>query len=200
MYQTTPKHWNDVIMSATASQITSLTIVCSTVYSGADQRKHQGSASLAFVWGIHRWPVNSPHKGLVTQKMFPFDVVIMSAVYLALSLDQWTMEDWWECGMYQTTPKYIRVWTVCPMLRIDRDLWFFFQCGRCQYKVVAVTKNYWMDFPRYCFLSDIMWEIVFFPRYCFLSDIMWEIVFFPSLDHWNKMCHFDKISCQIDNF
>ena len=55
-------------MSAMASQITNLTIVCSTVYSAADQRKHQSSASLAFVWGIHRWPVNSPHKGLVTCK------------------------------------------------------------------------------------------------------------------------------------
>ena len=43
------RHYNDVIMSAMASQITSLTIVYSTVYSGADQRKHQSSASLAFV-------------------------------------------------------------------------------------------------------------------------------------------------------
>ena len=69
-------HYGDVIMSAMASQITSLTIVCSTVYS--DQRKHQSSASLAFVWGIHRWPVNSPHKGPVTRKMFPFGDVIMN--------------------------------------------------------------------------------------------------------------------------
>ena len=65
-------------MSAMASQITSLTIVYSTVYSGADQRKHQSSASLSFMRGIHRWPVNSPHKGPVTRKMFPFDDVIMS--------------------------------------------------------------------------------------------------------------------------
>ena len=64
-------------MDAIASQITSLTIVYSTVYSDADQRKHQSSASLAFVRGIHRWPVNSPHKGPVTRKMFPFDHVIM---------------------------------------------------------------------------------------------------------------------------
>ena len=64
-------------MGAMASQITSITIVYSTVYSGADQRKHQSSASLAFVPGIHRWPVNSPHKGPVTRKMFPFDDVIM---------------------------------------------------------------------------------------------------------------------------
>ena len=54
-------HYDDVIMGAMASQITSLTIVYSTVYSGADQRKHQSSASLAFVRGIHRGPVNSPH-------------------------------------------------------------------------------------------------------------------------------------------
>ena len=71
------KHYNGVIMTAMASQITSLTIVYSTVYSGADHRKHQSSVSLAFVRGIHRWPVNSPHKGPVTRKMFPFDDVIM---------------------------------------------------------------------------------------------------------------------------
>ena len=70
-------HYNDVIMGAIASQITSLTIVCSTVYSDADQRKHQSSASLAFVRGIHRGPVNSPHKWPVTRKMFPFDDVIV---------------------------------------------------------------------------------------------------------------------------
>ena len=64
-------------MDTMASQITSLTIVYSTVCSGADQRKHQSPASLAFVWGIHRWPVNSPHKWPVTLKMFPFDDVIM---------------------------------------------------------------------------------------------------------------------------
>ena len=57
-------------MSAMASQITNLTIVYSIVYSGADQRKHQNSSSLAFVREIHRWPVNSPHKRPVTRKMF----------------------------------------------------------------------------------------------------------------------------------
>ena len=64
-------------MDTIASQITSVTIVYSTVYSDAVQRKHQSSASLAFVRGIHRWPVNSPHKGPVTRKMFPFDDIIM---------------------------------------------------------------------------------------------------------------------------
>ena len=65
------RHYNDIIMGAIASQITSLTIVYSAVYSDADHRKHQSSASLAFVWRIHRWPVNSPHKWPVTRKMFP---------------------------------------------------------------------------------------------------------------------------------
>ena len=65
-----------------ASQITSLTIVYAAVYSGADQRKRDSSASLAFVREIHRWPVNSPHKWPVTRKMFPFDDVIMRLVPL----------------------------------------------------------------------------------------------------------------------
>ena len=72
-----PLHYYDVIMGAIVSQITSLRIVYSIVYSGADQRKRQSSTSLAFVWGIHRWPVNSLHQGPVMQKMFPFDDVIM---------------------------------------------------------------------------------------------------------------------------
>ena len=73
-------HYSDIIMATIVSQITSLTIVDSTVYSGTDQSKHQSSASLAFVWGIHRAPVNSPHKWPVTRKMFPFDDVIMFGV------------------------------------------------------------------------------------------------------------------------
>ena len=74
------QHYSDVIMGPMGSQITSLTIVYWTVYSGADQRKHQSSSSLAFVRGIHRWPVNFPHKWPVTRKMFPFDHVIMKVV------------------------------------------------------------------------------------------------------------------------
>ena len=63
-------------MGTIASQITSLTIVYSTIYSGIDQRKHQSSASLAFVWGNHQGPVgpvNASHKWPVMRKLFPFD-------------------------------------------------------------------------------------------------------------------------------
>ena len=68
-------------MGMMASQITTVLIVYSTVCPGPDQRKHQSSASLAFVRGIQRWPVNSQHKGPVTQKMFPFDDVIMTSIH-----------------------------------------------------------------------------------------------------------------------
>ena len=73
-------HYNDVIMSAMASQITSLTIVCSTVYS---RRKSK-------VRGIHRWPVNSPHKGPVARKMFAFgDVITRKDLITEYLLSRW---------------------------------------------------------------------------------------------------------------
>ena len=82
-------HYCDVIMGAVASQITSLTIVYSSGHSGADQKKYQSSASLAFVRGIHRLPVNFPHKWPVTRKIFPFDVVIMKVCNISFRF--------WQC-------------------------------------------------------------------------------------------------------
>ena len=92
-------HYDDVIMGSVASQITSLTIVYSAVYSGANQRKQQSSASLAFVRGIHRWPVNSPHKWPVTRKLFPFDDVIMQSAIFRRAEDtdirgEWMQKQW----------------------------------------------------------------------------------------------------------
>ena len=89
-------HYDDVIMGEIASQITSITIVYSAVYSGSDQSKHQSSASLAFVWGIHRGPVNSPHKWPVTRKMLPFDDVIMFDTRLNTrgELPWWVLPGW----------------------------------------------------------------------------------------------------------
>ena len=73
-------HYSEVIMNAMAYQITGVSIVCSTVCWGADQRKHQSSASPAFLRGIHRSPVDSPHKGPVKRKMFSFDDAFMAFV------------------------------------------------------------------------------------------------------------------------
>ena len=72
-------------MGSMASQTTSLAIIYLTVYSDADQRKRQSSTSLAFVRGIHRWPVNSSLKRPVTRKMFLFDDASL-AYALLLSL------------------------------------------------------------------------------------------------------------------
>ena len=68
--------YSDVIMGFMAPQITSLTIVYS-LFIQAQMKKHQSATSLAFVRGIHRGPVNSPHKWPVTRKMFHFDDVII---------------------------------------------------------------------------------------------------------------------------
>ena len=85
-------HYCDVIMGSMASQIIRVSIVYLTVCSGTDQRKYKSSASLAFVRGIHRWLVNSPHKGPVTRKIFPFhDVITEILVYKHVFL--WTRPD-----------------------------------------------------------------------------------------------------------
>ena len=82
--------YRDVILSVNASEITSIKIIYWNVYSGADQRKHQSSAPLAFVREIHRWQLNSPHKEPVTRKMFLFDDVSMQTAdgipYLCLNI------------------------------------------------------------------------------------------------------------------
>ena len=78
-------HYCNVIMGSMASLVTSLTSVYSTVHSSADQRKHQSSASLVFVRGIHRRPVNSPHKWPVTRKMFD-DVIMWTSCLLSTLL------------------------------------------------------------------------------------------------------------------
>ena len=122
-------HYRDVIMSTMASQITSFMLVYSTVYSRVDQRKYQlrvtgfwegnspvtgefpaqrasdaenvsiwwrhHAASLAFVGGIPRWPVDSPHKGSVTQKMFLFDDVIMFIVCSPSEL-KWALTEYFR--------------------------------------------------------------------------------------------------------
>ena len=80
-------HYSDVIMRAIASQLTGVSIVYSVVCSGTDKRKQQSFASLAFMRRIHQSPVNSPHKGPVTRKMFPFDDVAMETALVCALLD-----------------------------------------------------------------------------------------------------------------
>ena len=110
-------------MTTMASQITSLTVVYSTVYSDADQRKHQSSASLAFVWG------NSPHKGPVTRKMFPFDDVIM-IWYVNDTKQKYSLDYYHEAmSVHQNFIHQSNWWLSCAphILRRSR-LWVSFVC------------------------------------------------------------------------
>ena len=110
-------HYNDVIMGAVASQITSLAVAYSIVFSGADQRKHQSSSSLDFVWGIHRWPVKSPHQGPVTLKMILFDDVIAVDIQSVVLQETHFSERW--INLTQFTFKNIHL--IIP----SRKCWIF---------------------------------------------------------------------------
>ena len=81
-------------MSAMSSQINGDSIVCFAVCSGADHRKHQSFASLAFARGIHRWPVDSPHKGPVTRKCFH----LMTSSCCNLVMDDVSLPQLTFCG------------------------------------------------------------------------------------------------------
>ena len=90
-------HYTDVIMGAIASPITSLTIVYSTVYSDADQREHQSSASLAFVRGIHRGRHHGIHKRLwaTTSKHLTFNDKCINVKIKGIS------QNWLNCLHYR---------------------------------------------------------------------------------------------------
>ena len=148
-------------MGATASQITSLTIVFSTVYSDADQRKHQSSASLAFVLGIHRGPVNSPHKWSVTRKMFLFDdVIILLPFHDAIWRQKYftTMAQIMACCL--TAPgHYLNHWSLditnihpTAMLENKHKIWG--QKGSFMIKVLNILCGQWVNGPRP--LSSVM--------------------------------------------
>ena len=121
-------HYNDVIMGLMESQITSLTIVYSTVYSGADQRKHQISASLAFVRGMHRSPVNSPHKGPVMRKMFPCDDVMVNA-----NTVNWAMYSWYIVQDFYLHSKCTGDTAILPeaSVQMQQQFWFFVKVYKC---------------------------------------------------------------------
>ena len=90
-------------MSAMTSQITGFTIVSPTVCSGADQRKHQSSTSLAFKRGIYLWLVNSQHNGPVTRKMFPLDEVIVWRNFGRLDNSMWPIDPIWHRVFWSVT-------------------------------------------------------------------------------------------------
>ena len=120
-------HYNDVIMGVMTSQITIITIVYSTIYSGADQRKHQSSASLATP--RHWWPVNSPHKWPVTRKMFPFNDIIKIPCLGIADYDFNELMDFWNTGnarIWKGFP-YIKHCTAFNMVYLSRYIYIWLE-------------------------------------------------------------------------
>ena len=117
-------HYGDVIIGTMGSHITCPTIVYSTVYSGADQRKHQSSASLAFVRGIHRRPVNSLHKCPVTRKMLPFDDIIMGywrLTWIPCEVTVKVAQFWWRIYLHVCVSVFLFL-CMLPNFRILMNL------------------------------------------------------------------------------
>ena len=138
--------YSDVIMSIMASQITIVSTVYLTVCSGPDQKKHQSSASLAFVWGIHRWPVNSPHKGSVTRKMFPLDDVIMSANVAPESATTWYIS--W--GIRYALRIYISIIHLKQKLKSSLAIYMYRE--HLQIKTCVL-------FCEFCYQSGMSWPV-----------------------------------------
>ena len=167
-------NYSDVIMGAAVSQITSLTIVYPTVYSGADQRKHQSSASLAFVWEIHRWPVNSPHKGPVTWKMLPFDDVIMCSRDQAAKHLPLGILIWWELPYDILNFRSVKIvstfgnvyhWTVSEAMfrasvcSVNCCLFSMVTMVKALLNFTVHTKGFWESI-LYVLIAEVSWYLV----------------------------------------
>ena len=143
-------------MDAIASQINSLTIVYWTIYWGADQRKHQSSASLAFVRGIHLWPVNSLHKGPVTRKMFPYDDVIMLCSFCSLYFTSSccaTLISEWKMG-----PRNSSEFPPPLALHILNCIW---NCSLCSATFIFSLMLWYKDKTKYKVKKVFSWRGIF---------------------------------------
>ena len=167
-----------------ASQITSITIVYSSVYSGADQRKHQRSASLAFVRGIHRWPVNSPHKWPVTRKIFPFDDVIMRQVYYS------------SCCLVMSSCIGHRSEVLNWVMEIDV---VNFMCAIQEFLRLIFLNVIPFDISRYMYCCELMELPQTRLRYFVVIPWSWKISLLLLLYHTTRprksgqLCYFDYI-------
>ena len=131
-------HYSNVIMDVMVSQITSLTIVYSTVYSGADHGKYQSSTPLAFVRGIHWSQGNSPHKRPVTRKCFH---LMMSSCVMRFRRIPWTMGSFYYSGVpdsqtrltiYAVRKRCWRSFICCNRYSVKQEFYYYFFCKFCQ--------------------------------------------------------------------
>ena len=168
-------------------------MVCSTIWSDADQRKPQSSASLAFVRGIHRRSANSPHKRPVTRKMFPFDDVIMEPHL------RWTFHE----PTYITGYLYHAV--ICSRFFLIVTMFYdiFLQmtaqkCKNMYHKSTYIlesdneaTQNKAQD---YTYLHDDVIKWKHFPHHWpFVRGIHWSQVDSPHKCQWRRVLTFSLI-------
>ena len=123
----TCSHYSDVIMSMMASHTTGILVVYWNVCSGADKKNTKAPRHLAFVRGIHRWTVSTPHQGPVTRKMFPFDNVIMYTT-------------WWAHSIKRSNRLFSHIMPHLACLRSDDVVSF-----DCTTKVMTsqLTRQFW---------------------------------------------------------
>ena len=160
-------------MGAMSSQITSLAIVYSAVYSDANQRKHQSSTSLAFVRGIHRGPVNSPHKWPVTRKKFPFHDVIMKMLMHISQIAKFMGPTW-----VLSAPDGPHVGFMNLAMRDDMNKSINVSLVQCIYCVTLQTFSLiphpWDQYMGVCQLFTISPKCYYY--YCW---VLW-----PFIYHW----------------
>ena len=141
--------FSDVIMNVMFSQIIRVSIVCSSVCSGANQRKHQSSVSLTFVNGIHRRTVDSPHKGPAMRWMSPFDDVIMSNTRYRQLLQIWHHHNS-EISVF-----HIAIWKVGPSERILSFSHWYMKWRKISSDIVVyVTNAFWWSNKK----STLQWR------------------------------------------
>ena len=176
-------HYNGVIMSAVVFQITSFSIVCSTVGSGADHRKHQSFVSLAFVQGIHRWPVNSPHKRPVTWKMFPFDDVIMiSGMPMSLGF-LWVITPIVSVGCNYSTIYPLKSYTKYLYPYCER---YVFYCRRETYNIGYPSETHLELKHRPSITSDSVAQSFRNCAYCTTASLPQSVQNFETIDQLQK--------------
>ena len=189
-------HYSYVIMSPMASQITGVSVVCSIFCSGADKKKHQSSASLAFVRGVHRWPMNSPHKLPVTREMFPFDGVVMAeGNAMLLSPHAWVNYSTWKhrTDDFSVTNrirwKYLFAYISCLMMWLLQN-----GVNTTTSRFLSICNFLWTDFQEKQHNFCWIWTMCDTPLLKWAFDFSWR----PSYQAtW--CCQFYSCVISIDN-
>ena len=188
-------------MGTIASQITSLTISFSTGYSDADQRKHKSAASLAFVRGIHRAPMISPHKWPVTRKMFPFDDVIMSPVNVSTSLRR---TDFIKSLILMQASFSEIYWTIQPLHDFQVILIEILYCPACRTSLIATRFWVVVICPIIKCFTVLEFSFILFDLCLFITIFNFILNYVPIVTFWifpyHKIWILLIISCFICNY